>query len=165
MSKDEESPLPGAPAADPEAEYKVGPGRPPKEHQFKSGQSGNPKGRKRKPESITLDLKRVLEQALGDEVKLKQGDKQVIMTMAVAGIKQLVAQYAKGDRHARRDVVALADKLGIDLVPVQREGDAEKLAPSRRAILDNYCARQFDRVVERPRAFAPPELLDDDVKD
>jgi hypothetical protein len=26
-----------------EQEYQVGPGRPPKEHQFKPGQSGNPK--------------------------------------------------------------------------------------------------------------------------
>jgi hypothetical protein len=38
--------------------YKVGPGRPPKEHQFKPGQSGNPKGAKRKPPSLLPDLKR-----------------------------------------------------------------------------------------------------------
>jgi hypothetical protein len=42
-----------------EQEYKVGPGRPPKEYQFKPGQSGNPKGAKRKPKSkvaCALDL-------------------------------------------------------------------------------------------------------------
>ena len=41
-----------APVAETETsdqEYKVGPGRPPKEHRFKPGQSGNPKGAKRKP--------------------------------------------------------------------------------------------------------------------
>ena len=32
-----------------EQEYNVGPGRPPKEHRFKPGQSGDPKGAKRKP--------------------------------------------------------------------------------------------------------------------
>ena len=32
----------------PEDDYRVGPGRPPKEYQFKPGQSGNPKGARRK---------------------------------------------------------------------------------------------------------------------
>jgi Family of unknown function (DUF5681) len=39
-------------------DYRVGPGRPPKEHQFKPGQSGNPAGARRKPSSIALDLNR-----------------------------------------------------------------------------------------------------------
>ena len=56
-------------------EYKVGPGHPPKEHQFKPGQSGNPKGAKRKPPSIALDLKAALERALNTTVKLRQGEK------------------------------------------------------------------------------------------
>jgi hypothetical protein len=38
-------------------EYRVGPGRPPREYQFKPGQSGNPKGARRKPKSIAPDLK------------------------------------------------------------------------------------------------------------
>src|SRR5262245_2460478 len=42
-------------------EYKVGPGRPPREYQFKPGQSGNPKGAKRKPRSLLPDLKRLFE--------------------------------------------------------------------------------------------------------
>src|SRR6476661_1090278 len=40
-------------------EYKVGPGRPPREYQFKPGQSGNPKGAKRKPPTLLPDLKRL----------------------------------------------------------------------------------------------------------
>jgi hypothetical protein len=43
-------------------EYKVGPGRPPREYQFKPGKSGNPKGAKPKPPSIAPDLKLALEQ-------------------------------------------------------------------------------------------------------
>src|SRR6476619_6792871 len=78
-------------------EYKVGPGRPPKEHRFKPGQSGNPKGAKRKPPSMAPDLKAALERALSTTVTLKQGERQRTVTMAVAGIEQLVAQYAKGD--------------------------------------------------------------------
>src|SRR5262245_59686207 len=40
---------PNEPQIAADAEYKVGPGRPPKEHQFKPGVSGNRKGRKKKP--------------------------------------------------------------------------------------------------------------------
>ena len=99
-----------------EPKYKVGPGRPPKEYQFKPGQSGNPKGAKRKKPSIEFDLKLTLERALKKSVTLKQGDKERTVTMAEAGVEQLVAQYAKGDRHARRDVMELATKFGVDLL-------------------------------------------------
>jgi len=93
--------------------YKVGPGRPPREYWFKKGQSGNPKGAKRKPPSLLPDLKRLFEQALSEKVTLRQGEKERTLTMAEAGIKQLVAQFAKGDRHARRDGFAYAEMLGI----------------------------------------------------
>ena len=72
-----------------DAEYKVGPGRPPREYRFKPGKSGNPKGAKPKPPSIAPDLKLALERALNKTVKLKQGEKERIVTMAVAGIEQL----------------------------------------------------------------------------
>ena len=54
-------------------EYRVGPGRPPKEYQFKPGQSGNPKGAKRKPPSIAPDLKLLLERALSNNASMIRG--------------------------------------------------------------------------------------------
>jgi len=54
-------------------DYRVGPGRPPKEYQFKPGQSGNPKGARRKPGSIAPDLKSLFERALSEKVTLRQG--------------------------------------------------------------------------------------------
>src|ERR1700719_924930 len=85
-------------------EYRVGPGRPPREHQCKPGQSGTPKGARRKPRSIA-DLKAVFERALSGKVTLRQGEQEKIITKAAAGIEQLVNQFAKGDRHARRDIL------------------------------------------------------------
>jgi hypothetical protein len=149
----------------PEHEYKVGPGRPPKEHQFKPGQSGNPKGAKRKPPSITPDLKAALEQALSKKIKLKQGDKERIVSMASAGIEQLVAQYVKGDRHARRDLIAIADKLGVDLIAGQQQVMQEALAADLEAIVLTNAQRLYDRVIKPAPVFAPPELQDDDPQE
>ena len=149
----------------PDQEYKVGPGRPPKEYQFKPGQSGNPKGAKRKPTSIAPDLKAALERALNKPIKLKQGEKERMVTMAVAGIEQLVAQYAKGNHQARRDLIALADKLGVDLMAGQQQAIQEALATDHEAILATYVRRQYDKVVTPAPVFAPPELLDDDPQD
>jgi Family of unknown function (DUF5681) len=145
--------------------YKVGPGRPPKEHQFKPGQSGNPKGAKRKPKSIAPDLKLALERALNKPIKLKQGEKERLVTMAVAGIEQLVAQYVKGDHRARRDLIAFTEKFGVDLMAGQQQAIQEAIATDHEAILRTYVQRQYDKVITRAPVFAPPELLDDDPED
>jgi Family of unknown function (DUF5681) len=154
-------PSPSGPTVS-DAEYKVGPGRPPKEFQFKRGQSGNPKGAKRKPRSVAPDLKALFERALSKPVTLKQGDKQQIVTMAAAGIEQTVAQFAKGDRHARRDVFWLAEKLGVDLLPGQDKAIEQALPFNHQEIALAYALRQYDLVVPPSPVLAPPELLDDD---
>ena len=157
-----------ASAADPEAleqEYKVGPGSPPKEFQYKPGQSGNPKGAKRKKPTMDLDLKAALELALNRKITLKQGDKERMVTMATAGIEQLVAQYAKGDHRARRELMEYAAKLGVDLLAGQKQAIQESLTPNHEAILKAYVDRQNDKVVTPAREFAPTELVDDDTED
>jgi hypothetical protein len=147
-----------------DAEYRVGSGRPPREFQFKPGQSGNPKGAKRKTPSIESDLKALLKRALSKKVTLRQGERERTVTMAEAGIEQLVNQFAQGDRHARRDLMALADKLGVDLAAGQRKAIEEALAPNQQAIIDAYIARQKDMPAASSPSpvLAPPELLDDD---
>src|SRR3974390_872868 len=126
-------------------EYRVGPGRPPKEYQFKPGQSGNPKGARRKPRSIAPDLKALFEGARSGKVTLRQGEQEKIITKAAAGIEQLVNQFAKGDRHARRDLFALAARLGIDVVAGQGSAHEQNVggAPSANdeVLLADYVRR------------------------
>jgi hypothetical protein len=153
-----------APTKRSEPEYKVGPGHPPKEYRFKPGQSGNPRGAKRKPKPMAPDLKAALERALHEPIKLKQGERQRTMTMAEAGIKQLVAQFVKGNHQARRDLIVLADKLGVDLMAGQQQALEEAVAANHEAILNAFVDRQYDKVVRRPPMFAPAELLDDDLQ-
>ena len=130
----------GPDAAD--EEYRVGPGRPPKEFQFKPGQSGNPKGAKRKKPSIALDLKAVFERAFSKTVTLRQGEKEQIVTKFAAGIEQLVNQFAKGDRHARRDLMAMADKLGIDLTAGEsKDGPTDEIQVDELQILRRFAPR------------------------
>jgi hypothetical protein len=155
-----------APATASGEEYKVGPGRPPRQYQFKPGQSGNPKGAKRKAPSIVPDLKAGFERALKKTVTVKQGGKERKVTMGEAGIEQLVAQFAKGDHRARRDVFWLADRYDVDLLNGGgRKVVEEALASNHAAILLSYVQRQYDKVVTPPPVFAPPELLDDDQEE
>jgi hypothetical protein len=136
-------------------EYRVGPGRPPKEYQFKPGQSGNPKGARRTSRSIALDLKALFERALSGKVTLRQGEQEKIITKAAAGIEQLVNQFAKGDRHARRDVFAYAEKFKVDLLAGQgaalEQSVATALSANDEALLADYVRRhaiQPERPVE-----------------
>ncbi len=127
MTDDPNSPEPSddLPATDtgspPDQDYKVGPGHPPLENQFRKGApSPNPKGRPRKDATIAPDLKKALEDALNKKVKVKRGEAQVLLSKAVLGIEQLVNQFAKGDRNARRDLMDMAKELGVDLLAGQK---------------------------------------------
>jgi hypothetical protein len=130
-------------------EDRVGPGRPPKEYQFKPGQSGNPKGAKRKP-SLGPDLKALLERALNEKVKFKRREQETIMSKAAAGIHKLVNGFAEGDRHARRDLILLADKLGVDLTAGQLHVIEQVLAPpvtaDDQALVDDYVRRRWAEI-------------------
>ena len=158
------SAFPSGPPA--EEEYKVGPGRPPKEHQFKPGQSGNPKGSKRKSRSLITDLKELFERTFNQKAKVTQGERERVITMWTAGMQQLSIQFAKGERHARRDAFWIAEKLGSEFLTPKKAFD-ETLAGDRQAILDAFVARQTHRTVSAAPSpvFAPPELLDDDTPD
>ena len=155
-----------APSAPPaEEEYKVGPGRPPKEHQWKPGQSGNPKGAKRKTRSLIPELKEEFERVFSQKLKVTQGDRQRLITRWVAGLEQLSIQFAKGDRHARRDVFYFAEKLGVDLLTSTKASD-DTLSADHQAILDAYVERRMqEKASSAPSpVLAPPELLDDDAR-
>jgi hypothetical protein len=145
-----------------EEEYKVGPGRPPKEYRFKAGQSGNPKGAKRKKRSLIPELKEQFERVFSQKLKVTQGDQQRFTTRWVAGLEQLSIQFAKGDRHARRDVLYFAEKLGIDLLTPTKTSE-ETLSADHQAILDAYVQRRMqDKALSASSpVLAPPELLDD----
>ena len=150
----------------PAEDYKVGPGRPPPGERWKKGgPSPNPRGRPRKEQSMLPDVRKAFEQAINKKVLVPRGDKKVLMTRVEIGIEQLLNQFAKGDRHARRDLMEYADKLGIDFLANHRQALEEALTPNYQAILDASFARRSGagNVATAARVLAPPELLDDDA--
>jgi Family of unknown function (DUF5681) len=118
--------------------------------------SGNPKGARRKPRSIAPDLKGLFERALTGKVTLRQGEQEKIITKAAAGIEQLVNQFAKGDRHARRDLIALAERLGVDLVAGQgaalEQSIVAALSANDEALLADYVRRHAVQPDRRARS-------------
>ena len=142
----------------------VGPSFLPKKRQWKKGQkSPNPRGRPRK-DRLALDMKKFAEKVLDRKIKVKREAGTEWISMAQAGIEQLITQFAKGDRHARKGVFDLCDKFGIDVVGAQRKAIEDALTNDHQAILDGYLARHLKEKSSEPkREFAPPDLRDDDV--
>ena len=138
---------------------------PRKSIRWKPGQSGNPKGAKRKKRSLIPELKEQFERVFSQKLKVTQGDRQRFITRWVAGLEQLSIQFAKGDRHARRDVFYFAERLGVDLLTPTKASD-ETLSADHEAILDAYVERQMQEkaLSASSPVLAPPELLDDDAR-
>lgn len=98
--------------------YKVGYGRPPAEHQFAKGQSGNRAGRPRGSKSISA----VIAAGLSERVTVTINGKRRSITKLEAAMTQLANKAAAGDRHAA--------KLIIDLLHQAEHRDEARADPS-----------------------------------
>ena len=145
--------------------YKVGPGFPPNEHKWKEGcPSPNPKGRPKKAPSMKPEIKKIFEDALNEKVHVTKADKKITLTRLAMGFELLAIQFAKGDRHARRDVFTYAAILGVDLQA--KEVIEEALGPTHQAIVEAFLQSRQQPPAEpfpEDHVKAPPDLIDDDV--
>src|ERR1700730_8295657 len=145
--------------------YKVGAAFPPNEHKWKEGcPSPYPKGRPRKVPSMKPDIKKIFEGALNEKIEVTKADKKIVLTKLAMGFHQLATQWAKGDRHARRDVFTYAAILGVDLQA--KEVIAEALGDTHQAIVEAFLQSRQQQPAEpspEDHVKAPPDLIDDDV--
>ena len=87
-------------------DYEIGYRRPPRETRFKKGQSGNPKGRrKKKPASF----EEVLGEALNERITVVIKGQARSLTMKELIVEQLGERAAKGDRLALATLLKLRE--------------------------------------------------------
>lgn len=115
--------------------YQVGFGKPPKEHQFRPGQSGNPKGRPKDARNLATDLKEELE----EKIVVTEGGRQKEMSKQRAMVKTLVAKALKGDTRAAQTLITL--KLGVEQAESDRPGE-EILPADDKALLEQFFAHR-----------------------
>ena len=89
--------------------YSVGYGKPPAHTQFKPGQSGNPKGRRKGPRNVRT----VVEEALNQRIRVKEGDRIRSLTKLDGVILTMVTAALKGDAKAQGALIAVMRSLGM----------------------------------------------------
>ena len=134
---------------DSNSNHRVGYGRPPKEHQFQPGQSGNPFGRPKGARSFKSDLR----DELGEVISISDDDNKTIeVTKQRAIIKTLLRMAIAGDPRAIATIVgSCARAFGDD------DGDADVEAPEDRAILHAVKSSQPKRPKSGPGNAAAPK--------
>ena len=107
------------------SKYPVGYGRPPVEHQFKPGESGNPSGRPKGVRNFTSDLR----EELAELVSIKHGDKSVEVTRQRAIVKAVVNAAVEGDQRAATTVFSWTSRaFGSESEPETDDPDDQAIA-------------------------------------
>lgn len=118
---------------------KVGYGKPPAEHQFKPGQSGNWNGRRKGSKNTYTLLQEILDQ----KISVSDNGKQIKISKKIAMLTQLVNKGVQGD------IKAISSLLPHMLVVDMKEEDKDKalavLNIDDKKIIENYLSR-FDGV-------------------
>ena len=139
--------------------YKVGYGRPPVEHQYKPGESGNKLGRPKKKRLVPggtsvlpLEFGHPLTNFLALEeayrsVKVREGDKITEIPAIQAVLRARVAAAANGNRFAQRDVIEFVQR--VEDIDCRRRQETEK------TMMDYK--RSWSREIARERAAGRPE--------
>ena len=133
---------------DSNSNHPVGYGRPPKEHQFQPGQSGNPSGRPKGARSFKTDLR----DELCEVISISDGNKTIEVTKQRAIIKTLLNMAVAGDPRAIATIVGSCVRA-----PGDDDGEADVEAPEDRAILHAVNSSQSKRPKSGPGDAAAPK--------
>jgi hypothetical protein len=102
----------------------VGYKRPPREHQFRPGQSGNPSGRPKGARNFKSELR----EELGELVTIRDGERDIQVSKQRALIKSLVAAAIDGNQRAAALVLAMCVRMLADAEEdeaIESVGDCE----------------------------------------
>lgn len=112
----------------------VGYARPPKEHQFRKGQSGNPKGRPKKAKS----LQNLMDRELNQVVTVKEGGRELRLTKREAIVKRHVNSAMTGNTRAIEHLLRYCSDHGLaDPFELRAEDEQALQAALRREARKN----------------------------
>lgn len=140
MQADDETKTEAPPLA-PNQTYEVGYRKPPKQHQFKPGQSGNPRGRQKGSRNGST----IVKDALFGQVTAHVGSKIQTMTALEGILKKMISKALAGDSKATVAVLAVAQKQGL-LSPEENDTVNANLSDADQAILNDYARRLKEEV-------------------
>ena len=105
--------------------YEIGYAKPPVEHRFEKGQSGNPKGRpKGVPQKRPLNDARLQEIILNEsyrEIKLNENGQTITLPMAEAIVRSIAVNAAKGHVRSQKLFTDLLGKVEADRLKLHNE--------------------------------------------
>lgn len=114
----------------------VGYGKPPRQHQFKPGQSGNPRGRPKGSRGFRGDV----EDALNATVPVTEDGRKRRISVVAAALKRLIqTALGKGDLRALEMLLALAKQRDAT-TPVT----APALEPDDQALIEDFLRRRAE---------------------
>src|SRR5262249_17548295 len=137
MTETPEAPSPGenhSPSGEPT--YTVGYRRPPLHTRFKPGESGNRKGRPKRQRNVRT----VLEEALNQRTKIREGDRTRSITKFDGVILTMTNGAVKGDAKAVAALMSLLRSLGMtDETP--QVSDTEPFTNNDEALVADFLRR------------------------
>ncbi len=116
-------------------DYEIGYGKPPEHTQFKTGQSGNSKGRPKGSKNLKADLT----EELAEMIVVTEGGRRRPISKQRAMIKSLFAKGAKGDVRAIHTIFSMVERL---LNPDISENEERPLGKDDQEILDRFLSER-----------------------
>jgi hypothetical protein len=125
------------------AKYEIGYRKPPKATQFKKGQSGNPKGAKKKAEID--DIRLMIEDVLAEPITLRDGERTMTVSKLEAVFRAHRLNALKGDQKAAKALFKLAQKANLFSKAKPRSNviiDPPGSSPEERMLIRAYAERE-----------------------
>ena len=109
----------------PSGDYEVGYGKPPKEHQFRPGWSGNIAGRRKSKKSGSTDISELL----NEPVKITTGGKVREMGPFEAGFRKIAKRAVEGHLPSILKFIKICEEYGVLAPPPAATGGGVFVAP------------------------------------